>query len=186
MTVQLTESSGEYPTESSSEYWKCRYKYDVQDPPIRSFIISEMRSELKVSLNNFTYDLLDKVPIKFHYDHFTSTTYEMLLDVTTFSDLGGYWYLDDCQGTVWTIKIPKEIMALVKAEGSPYKRTKCGYWTVDYDNFELLANPFWIGYTEDQAEHESYESEMEESRYDFDNWDIYKIIRAKVRKWLDS
>ena len=148
-----------------------------------------MRSELKVSLSNFTYNIFDKVPIGFYFDDYNKTPYTLDVEVSTFSDLGGYWYLDDCQGTVWTIKLPKEIIDLVKAEGSPYKRTKCGYWTVDYDNFELLANSELYNAVEAQADYDdwvdlTYNGPDIDDKYD--GWNVSKIIRAKVRKWLDS
>lgn len=161
----------------------------------------QMKKELKVTLENFTYNLFDKVPIKFYYDKppydFKGySTYSvgyapnvLDLEVSTFSDLGGYWYVDDCQGTVWTIKIPREIMELVKADGSPYKRTKCGYWTVEHDDFELLANPFWIEIYEEEDKWKDLDEQelfnnLDEDEYE--GWNVFKTIRAKVRKRISS
>lgn len=145
------------------------------------------KSELKVDISNFTYNPLDKCPIKFHCSKLPSYDYNDLeVEVTTVSDLGGYWYLDDCQGTVWTIKLPREIFDLVKAEGSSFRRTTCGHWTVDYNNFHLLANPDYLD------EIEAAKNEWQDYLQDnypgpdpddqFDGWNVSKILRSKIRK----
>lgn len=176
------------------------FSHDLLYPLIHGHA-RKMKKELKVTLENFIYDPLERVPISFYYDKppYNFKGYlpgygsafindAINLKVETFSDLGGYWYFDDCQGTVWTVKVPREIMTLVKAEGSPYKRTRCGYWTTDYENFELLANPFWLELEEEDNKWKDYERHLELSNDldEYEGWNVFKTIRAKVRRRLSS
>lgn len=135
------------------------------------YVFNRKTSELKTSIENFIYDPLEEVPIRFYYDKGLFVDDPIDSAVWTFSDLGGYWYLDDCVGTIWTLKLPRVIYELARSEGSSYKQTQCGHWTVDYNRFELFdpmtiySDPF-----------------MDDSDDEEETW--YKAIRAKIRKFI--